>query len=221
MDHAAVETIVDAWCARDHGRAFNGQDHDVIDATRTVRSLVIELLLVGETRDLYQACATLGRVVAERGGSASLAASTMDGAEGALGAHVASEEVLGAARAAMAEGYEAATRDLARKESARAWEYPRCAVPLDAETAAIVAGFPEDDDDALIAWAGRAAQAMSRAGLRRAVVSGTPKARRALTEALEVAGIAIHDRYPRAADPPAPPPKADRLRWLPWRRSAG
>jgi hypothetical protein len=54
---------------------------------------------------------------------------------------------------------------------------------------AIVAGYPEDDADALAAWASRVARQAARAGVRRAVVSGSPAAEAALAEALEVAGV--------------------------------
>ena len=97
---------------------------------------------------------------------------------------------LASARGALAEGFAAARLESTRHDAASAWEFPRCAVDLGDATIAVVAGYPEDDGEALAAWASRVAHGASLAGARRAHVSGGDAALRALREALELAGIA-------------------------------
>jgi hypothetical protein len=145
-------------------------------------------------RDLLHAFGVLGRIVGERGGSPTLAATTVDGARRALDVLTVCPSGADAAwvmpaRAALLETFAAARRDAARREAATRWEYPKCVVGLHEGSVAIAAGYPEDDADALAAWASRVAHEAAIVGVRRAVVSGSPAAEAALAEALEVAGI--------------------------------
>jgi hypothetical protein len=189
-----LDEIVTAWGTRDHARALLPVDHEIIDLARSGRALVVELALAGAShRDLFHACASLGRLVAERGGSPTLAVSMIDGAREELGDALAP---LDAARAAMAEGFVSARIDTANAEAAARWEYPRCAVPLEGGAVAIAAGYPDDDGEALAAWAARAASAAAREGRRRAVISGTDAARHALADALSLAGIEVRVSTP-------------------------
>jgi hypothetical protein len=194
--NGAASDAVNAWCERDHARALLPIDHEIIESTRTVRELVaLSIRTRPHDRDLWNACAVLGRLIAERGGSPTLAASTMDSAREALGD--ASAEWLVPARAALAEGFDAARREKTRAEAAKAWDYPACAVALDETTIAIAAGFPDADLDALEQWASRVAHDAALAGKRRAIVSGSKRAREALGAALSLAGIAIDEAPPR------------------------
>lgn len=193
-----VEELVAAWCDRDHARAFLQVDHEAIDSTAAVRALIVEQLVgrVEPSRDLFNACGVLGRLLASRGASPSLATLTIDGARAALGA--AEAPWIEPARAALAEGYAAAQKDMARAEATRRWEYPTCVVPLHDGIVAVAAGYPDDDEDALEAWAARVANAAVLGGARRVVLGGTLPARAALGEALKVAGVELL----RAYEPP-------------------
>jgi hypothetical protein len=221
-----IERMVERWCATERAHAFVKSDHDVIESTASVRALIAEQLMTNAPRteadrDLLNAFGVLGRMVAERGGSPTLAASIVDGALSALAPASAPASALASApapasapalasapapasapalapapawvlpaRAALAEAYALSRLETAFAESAARWEYPRCAVGLADGTVAIAAGFPDDDHDALGAWASRVAHDAAMAGVRRVVVSGSAAAEAALESALELAGIA-------------------------------
>lgn len=191
-----TESLVDAWCALDHALAFSRADHEAIEATRGPRAFVVERMQV-PGRDLFHACAMLGRQLAELGATPSLAARTMDGALAAVTA--LDPNAAGAARAALLEGFVAARTEEAMSSADGRWEYPGCAVPLEEAQVAIAAGFPEEDEDALAAWAARVASAVARSGYRRAVLAGGERACAALVDALELAGVKV-----RTTAPPAP-----------------
>src|SRR5262249_22766150 len=97
-----------------------------------------------------------------------------------------------------------------------AWEYPRCAVPIDRQTVAIAAGYPDDDGEALAAWSARIALALSRAHVRAAIVSGGEAARTELAAALSLVGVDVRDA---ATSDDSRGPVTRRRRWLrlPWR----
>jgi hypothetical protein len=183
----AVSTeIVDAWSARDHERALTPEDHAVIDASAAARTLVVERMSVG-LGDFFSACAVLGRLVADRGGSPTLAAVTIDGLCEAMG--IASAPWSASARAAVGEGFAGTRTELAKSAAEAAWEFPKCAARLAEGSVAIAVGFPDDDPDAIVAWAGRVAHDAALAHVRRAVVDGRAAACAALVEALSLAGI--------------------------------
>jgi hypothetical protein len=203
----AIDAIVEAWCARDRSVAFLPSDHAVIDATRGPRALVVEgvVALRGvagaardeESKDLLHACAVLGRIFAERGGSPTLAASSIDTLRDEVAALDAA--TAGAARAALAEGFAAARAEAARAEASAQWDFPACGVPLEGSGIAIAAGYPDDDEDALAAWASRVANGVARAGYRRAILAGNARACALLEDALSLAGVKV-----RTTSPPAP-----------------
>ena len=190
---ARVDEVVAAWCARDRTRALVPEDHAVIESTMAARAFVIEQVLAGGNADLYHGCLVLGRLIAERGGSPTLAASTLDGALDALTrAGITGERAwVPFARAALASGYDAGRVEEARRDAARAWDFPRCAVRIDGETMAFAASIPDDDDDVVGEWAARVALAAQRAKVRRAIVDGLDGPRRALADALSLAGIEV------------------------------
>lgn len=207
MDRGAIDRLVDAWCEHDAARAFLPADRDAVEATRGVRALVCEEALATTGRDLLHACAHLGRMIADRGGSPSLLATTADGLVAALGS--AKLDMHGV-RVALAEGYEAARQDQAREEAKRTWDPPHCLVRIDATTVAIAAGFPDDDHDALEEWAAKVAQAVLASHARTAIVSGRPPATRAATSALTLVGVTVKTENGRPAKTTS---------WLPWRRN--
>jgi hypothetical protein len=166
-------------------------DREIVDASANVRALVVDLVLAGGPEDeLYDACAVLGRLVAQRGGSPTLASATLDHAAEVLDARSAPWLVPG--RAALAEGFAATLIEDARREAQHAWEFPACAVPLGQAALAIAAGHPSDDDEVLAAWAARVAKAAALAGVRRAVVSGGERACSALVDALTLVGVEVN-----------------------------
>jgi hypothetical protein len=211
VDASSMERLLAAWREHDVTRSLHAHDRDAIRATEAARALVLELLVseARDPRDLYTACARLGRLLADAGASPSLAASTIDGAFGALAeskvAHDATRSP--AARASVVEGYFATVRESERAAARRGWEYPACAVRLDADTAAIIAGCPAEDGESLADWCGCVAAQAARDGIKQAILSGPEAARAELAEALRLVGVEIATQ------------KASR-KWLrlPWRK---
>jgi hypothetical protein len=193
-----TEAVVAAWCALERAAAFLPGDRAAIEATDAPRGLVVDLVRARAPHaDLFHASAVLGRLLADHGGSPTLAASAIDDLRELLPELDAG--TARAARAALAEGFAAARSEATRAEAAARWDFPACAVPLEDAGIAIAAGFPEDDEDALAAWAARVANAVARAGYRRAVLAGGERACAALFDALELAGVKV-----RTTSPPAP-----------------
>lgn len=229
LRHAlGVSSRVATWLDRDLAHGILPIDREIVASTHSLRALILDLLDIrgdgaadgvsrgpqGSDRDLWSACLVMGRAIAEGGGSATLASCTMESALDVVAASSpCAADWLAPARAALFEGYVAATRELHRHRAEGAWEYPRCAVALGDATIAIAVGFPEGDDEALEAWAARVAHDAALDGVRRAIVADGEHcgpARAALDSALSLAGIRVHDTLPA--------PSATR-RWLPWRAS--
>lgn len=198
-----LDESLDAWAKLDAARALHPADHLALRSTEPARSLVAELLLAGAERDLWNACARLGGMMADEGASPSLAAGTIDNA--ALALSVIDAGRIAPARASLLEGYVASIREIERGTSAAAWDYPNCVVKVEDGMVAIACGRPTDDRDALAAWAERVASKLSKAKVKRAILEGGDIARAELASALELVGIALG---------PAPASKS----WLPWKR---
>lgn len=185
------DALVTAWSLEDRSRAVHPADREIIDASANIRTLIVDLVLAGGPEDeLYDAAAVLGRLIAQRRGSPTLASATLDHAADVLDAR--SAPWLVPARAAVAEGFAATLVENAQLETMRTWEFPSCAVPLGQAGLAIAAGHPSDDDEVLAAWAARVAKAAALAGIRRAVISGGERACAALVDALSVVGIEVN-----------------------------
>ncbi len=194
-----MDAILAEWSALDHEACLFPADHRAVGSTSAVRALILELVRSeAPARELLTACAVLGRLVAEHGGSPTLAASTIDGAVAVL--RLERADVVATMRAAVAEGFHAAALEAAEARADARWEYPGCAVTLEGGAVAIAGGYPEDDGEALAAWASRVASAAARGGMRRAIVSGGSAARHALADALTLVGIQVRVSTP----PPAP-----------------
>lgn len=188
------ERALAAWREHDALHALHGADRDAIRSTDAPRALVLELLArPGPGRDLYNACARLGRLLADAGASPSLAVATIDGAAHALSALAIACDVdrLAPARASVAEGYFAVIIEAERASARRVWEYPACAVRVTKDTVAIVAGYPADDGEALADWSARVALAVSRAGYKHAVLAGSEAAKTELGQALSMVGVEL------------------------------
>jgi hypothetical protein len=183
-----ADAILTAWCDSDRSGAVLPSDHRIVDASTSLRALFVDLALSGGADDeLYDACGVLGRLIAQRGGSPTLASLTIDHACDALGAREA--PWMAPARAAVAEGFAMALTEETKREAARGWEFPGCAVAIGDSALAFAAGHPSDDDEVLAAWAARVANAAALKGVRRAIVAGPNRPRAALAEALTIAGI--------------------------------
>ena len=183
-----------AWRKHDAKHALHGADREAILTADSPRALVLELLArPGPGRDLYNACARLGRLLADAGASPSLAVATIDGAAQALEelGVTCDFERLSPARASVAEGYFAVVVESERASARRAWEYPACAVRVSKDTVAIVAGYPADDGEALADWSGRVALAVSREGYKYAVLAGSEPAKAELGQALSLVGVQL------------------------------
>jgi hypothetical protein len=194
---------VNAWADKDRRSTFSVGDHEAIDATFAIRELIVDLALrqPGDD-DLYDACASLGRLMARQHASPTLVSATVDHARDAFGA--ANGAWLIGSRAAVLEGYSAARGEMAEEQARLAWEFPTCSVVLAEGDIAIAAGYPSDEHGVLAAWAARTAKSAALAGARRAFVSGPEGPRRAMTEALCVAGICVVDRPPPETSAPKP-----------------
>jgi len=189
-----TERALATWREHDIAYALHAADRDAVRASDAPRALVLEhLARPGPARDLYSACARLGRLLADCGASPSLLAATLDGAARAF------EEVeiawdparLAPARASLAEGYSAALLESERVAARRAWDYPACAVKVAKDVVAIACGYPSDDREALADWAARVAAAVSREGYRSAILSGEAAAKAEVTAALSLVGVAL------------------------------
>jgi hypothetical protein len=187
---AQRDAILAAWSEMDRARAVLPADRELVEATASLRSLAIDLLSSGGPHDeLFDVCAMLGRMVFQRGGSATFASALVDHAAEALDAvHAPWVE---SARAAVAEGFAAALSEGAERNAMVAWEYPACAVPLGEAAVAIAASYPSEEDELLGAWAARVAKSAALGGIRRAVVAGNARARAAVVDALGVVGIEV------------------------------
>ena len=183
-----------AWREHDEAHALHAPDRAAVRATDAPRALVLELLArPSRGRDLYNACARLGSLLAEAGASPSLAVATLDGAAHALAdAGVACDEArLAPARASVAEGYMAALLEVEHVAGRAAWEYPSCAVRVAKDTVAIVAGIPTDDGEALADWSARVALGVSKDGYHKAILSGSTAAKAELASALALVGVVV------------------------------
>ena len=201
-----VQRAVASWREHDRACAIHPKDREAIDATEAARSLVLQRMLQGPSRDLYSACARLGRLLFDAGASPSLAVSTIDGAARALDetGRGWDRSSLRSARSALGEGFAAAADDDARARAKRAWAYPACAVKIDDETATVTIGFDDDDADETASWAARVARGLSKDGVRRVILgrSGSTRAKTELEDALGLVGIALE--APRTSAEEAP-----------------
>jgi hypothetical protein len=182
-----MPTLVERWMEIDRASATTRIDVEAIQATAAPREAIARFAALDpSSRDLLHAAGMLGRLLAAANASPTLAAVTMDGLARAIeGRH----DFIPSARAALLEAYVAEREERAHDRGLERWSYPGCAVHLDAETCAIAAGVPDDDDDRLVAWADSVARALARVKVRKAVVSGSDRARSALEDALGLVGI--------------------------------
>jgi hypothetical protein len=218
-----TSSVVAAWADHDAARALHPDDRSAIRATEAARSLVIDLLgATAPKRDLFNACARLGGLMAESGASPSLAAGTVDGAVRALSdAGVPFDATrIAAARASLVEGYVAGVRDAEYAASLSSWEYPACSVPLEDGTVAIACGHPTDDGEALAGWAARIAGRLVKAKVRRVVLSGSDAAKAEVASAVELVGIEVATGARLDSSSDARPRTSETKSWLRllWRR---
>lgn len=174
--------------------ALHPADVAAIAAVAPARALVVELLAREPSRDLYNACARLGALLAEHGASPTLAAGTLEG------------DVPAAARAALLEGYVGRVREDANDASLRAWQYPAGVVPLDGEpkTVAVACFLPTDDAEQLAEWAAALATRLAKDRVKHVVLAGPAPAVTELKSALALLDI-------------TPAPVKQGFRW-PWQR---
>jgi hypothetical protein len=204
LDH--VRRALAAWAEADQARALHPVDRDVIRATEAARCLVLELFASADPRDLWSACARLGGLMADAGGSPSLAAGAIDSAARALAEAGLEHDParIAPARASLLEGYVASVREAERNAGLASWEYPACAVPLGDGSVAVACGYPTDDGEVLAAWAARVAGRLVKDGVRKVVLAGSPDATAELESAVTLVGIEVsrRARAPSAARAP-------------------
>jgi hypothetical protein len=184
------ETLVASWCDLDRRIVVGAADQEIILASVSLRADIARFALTGGTdEEIYDACASLGRLIAHRGGSPTLASATIDHAGDALGVRPAAW--LAAGRAALLEGFTRALLERVQQDALSSWDFPRCAVALSDDTIAVAAGVPSDDPEILGEWAARVAKAAALQGVRKAFVAGPDGARAALEDAFDVVGIEV------------------------------
>lgn len=181
-------STLDAWAGLDAQRAVVDADRKLGPLLDAARACVLDNL-DGSDRDRYSACATLGRIIASRGGSASFASTEIDALVRAVPG-LPSAFLLGA-RASLMEGYSRALAERSQAEREATWAPPACVVLLGEARAAVAAGFPSEDPYALAGWADRVAAWLTRARVKRVAISGGAAAKAALADALELVGISI------------------------------
>lgn len=184
------ETLVAAWCDLDRRTVVAAADLEIILTSGSLRTDIARFALTGGTdEEIYDACASLGRLIAHRGGSPTLASATIDHAGDALGVRPAAW--LAPGRAALLEGFARALLERVEQDALRSWDFPRCAVALSGDTIAVAAGLPSNDPEILGEWAASVAKAAALRGVRQAYVSGPEGARAALEDAFDVVGIEV------------------------------
>ncbi len=184
------EALVAAWCDLDRGAAVLEADREIVDASRSLRAVIAGFALAGGSdEEIYDACAALGRLIAQRGGSPTLASVTIDHAGDALG--VRPTAWLAPGRAAVAEGFTRTLLERMQQDTLESWDFPKCVVSLPGDVIAIAASLPSDDPELLAEWAARIAKAAALQGTRQAYVQGPDAPRTAVEDALELVGIAL------------------------------
>lgn len=189
MTPALRDRCVAAWSAADQDAAVLPADRRVIEFTASVRALIVDLASRAATDELFDACAVLGRLIAQHHGSPTLAALTIDHAAAALGDR--DPPWKSPARAAVAEAFAATLVDATRREAYEAWEFPRCAISVADRTIAVAAGYPAEDDQEIASWVDRVAKAAALRGAKTAFVSGSEAIRARMIDALILAGIEV------------------------------
>ncbi|HEY1958483.1 MAG TPA: hypothetical protein VGH28_22855 [Polyangiaceae bacterium] len=188
---------LDAWTERLSRAAISEVDRRAVAASESAREMVLERLdahrgesaeRAFEDRDALHGWTLLGRVLADAGASPTLAAQVVDTLAQVEG-QKSFEGWAASARAALVEAFVAAQRELADKRAFASWRFPKCVVRLDETTAAVAAGFPDDDSDELSRWADEVAAALAKMGIRRVFSDGSPRARAALESALAAVGV--------------------------------
>jgi hypothetical protein len=221
---ARVSRALAGWVEADITRALHPIDRDVVRSTEAARSLVLDLFdPSAPARDLFNACARLGGLMAEAGASPSLAAGVIDTAVQALiDASVPYDrDRLGPARASVLEGFVAVVRDREHATALASWEYPRCVVPIDDGLVAIACGYPTEDAEALAAWAARVAGKLVKAKVRTVRVSGNAPAIAEIESAVTLVGITVSPKHgDEAKGGQATTASSSGRSWLrlPWRR---
>ena len=185
------EALVAAWCDLDRRAAVAEADREIVDASGPVRAVIAGFALAGGSdEEIYDACAALGRLIAQRGGSPTLAAVTIDHAGDALGVRPAAW--LGPGRAAVAEGFTRALLERrAAGRAAKLGRFPRCAVALPGDVIAIAAGLPSDDPETARRVGGARRQGRCAPGRPASLRRGPGAARAAVEDALDVVGIEL------------------------------
>jgi hypothetical protein len=157
-----------------------------------------------DTRDLYNAAAALGRVMAEVSASKVLVAETLDGLCDV--ADLGHPPWLAGAKAALLEGFMAVAEARAGARERARWQLP--VVDLGGGRVAIYAAYEDEDDAETREWADRLVAKLAKGGTRSMVLGGRPKALKALRDAAEVAGVATTSEAEAASAPPSPPSPA-------------
>ena len=186
MTSSRDAAAIDRWVAADLAAAVLPADRAFVAESAGVRALIVGLAQETPPSDeLFDACAVLGGLVAQHGGSPTLASATFEHAIDVLGSR--SAPWVGAARGAVAEGFTRVVLDQAHREAMAAWEFPHCVVSIDAGVVAVAASHPSNDPEAVSEWAARVAKNAALGGVRRAIVSGRDA--QAIVDSLAIMGI--------------------------------
>lgn len=165
-----------------------------------------------EVRDLYNAAATLGRVMAELDVSRVLAAETLDNLCEA--AELGRPSWLPGAKAALLEGFVTSREMRAERRERERWQEP--VVPLGGGRVAVFGAMESDDEADTRAWADALVSKLAKRRVRTIVAAGRPSAVAALRDAAALVGIAVEAAGEGPAPPAEPPPPAPKRRFWPF-----
>ena len=163
-----------------------------------------------EVRDLYNAAATLGRVMAELDASRVLAAETLDNLCEAV--ELGRPAWLPGAKAALLEGFVASREMRAEARERGRWAEP--VVAIGEGRVAVFAAMESEDDAETRAWADALVGKLAKRRVRPIVAAGREGSIAALRDAAEIAGIAVEI----AAEGPRQGPEAPAAAPAPKRR---
>jgi hypothetical protein len=188
--------LLSAWDRRERAAVpESSREHSLVSALETARACVVHHLPRGSdppSRDLLGACSTLGRLICERQGSASLATTTLDH----LAAVAPSDSCwVTQARAILMEAYVAEANLCVLIEAESRLSEPWIELGQGA-FGVLAPRFANGRDDARTLWSEQTAVALSKKGAKRIVAQGDLASLRALKEAASAIGLAVDSNIP-------------------------
>ena len=188
-DESIEARAAEQWERADADSVIVERDKAMVRECQSLRTLVLREAFAQHPKELELACGRFGHFLGSHGATPTLAFRSAETLGMVWSDACGGERELRRARAAIVEGYVFARTAEERDAAARAWEPADTVVFVDEKTATVAASPPFEDGEVRSAWADRVAAYLTRAGIRRAVVSGKEPAVMALESACRIAGI--------------------------------